>query len=1176
MKKLVLLTFAWCALNTSFGQEKKVNFQNKEYAYETNMHNLKNWSNQHLGIPFWLHLKQIPTEIENNELKELGIIFHGYIDGSTYLVSLSKPILQQVNIIDGYTELNAERRTEKRLYMDDINPESFVQKKVRLEVYGVSTNNHSDLFAFCEKNQIRPIQVNPENPHFFELDIQPDLVASLAEVPSLIWIEAWNGPGIKDDTEGRSLHRASALDTRMPNGRNYTGEGIGVLVRDDGIVGPHIDFQGRIDNSLATTVGQTHGDGVAGIMAGAGNLDPQKRGMAPGADVHVVNYVSSHQDAPTTSLISTGTVLITNSSYSDGCNGGYTGTTVNVDQQMVTYPNLLHVFSAGNSNGSNCNYGAGNQWGNITGGHKQGKNVIATANVFYDGSLVSSSSRGPAYDGRIKPDIAANGQNQLSTAENNTYQSFGGTSGAAPGIAGISAQLYQAYKEHNNGQLPENALIKATLLNTANEAGNVGPDFRFGWGIVNALRAARLIEDGRYQSGTITNGGVNNVTLNVPAGTKEVRFMLYWNDVPATAGATTALINDLDLVVTDPSSQAHLPWVLDPTPNATNLNTPATNGADHLNNMEQVLLTNPASGAYTLQISGFNVPMGPQKYYIVYEYIMDEVEVIYPNLGEPIVAGSTSTIHWDQNITGSALIEFSTNNGASWSTITNVTNGSTNYDWSVPSTTTGMAKVRVTVNGVSDFSDSTFSIAPLVSNLQLVQVCPDSIRFSWNALSGAENYDIYLLGNKYMEVEGTSQNTTLSLPVSNFNDPMYFAIRARNATMNWTTERTIAQYYGGGLLNCTLNNDLAVLQINSNESNFSTLCGTGDGIVSVKIGNQGLSNQSNIQVSYKIDAQAPVVVTYPNSLNAGQIVDYNFTQAIAGLASGPHTLICKIIPSSPDDNPLNDSLVFNFSIQTAGISSPNVDNFETNALDRWTIINPDGDITWEIKTATGPNGSASNKAFFVDHFSYSASGEDDELISQIYTLSSANPQLRFDLAKAQYNGTYTDELKVFISTDCGSTWTEIYYKFGPSLATVADQTGNWTPNNASNWRQEIINLNGYEGMNVQFRVVAYNGYGNGTYIDNFNVQESGVGLNELSEGSFSIYPNPANEHVQIVNHTQTDATISLFDVQGKEMKQLFLKANQSSLVSLTDFASGMYIFQIATTNGSKSYKIQKN
>ena len=92
----------------------------------------------------------------------------------------------------------------------------------------------------------------------------------------------------------------------------------------------------------------------------------------------------------------------------------------------------------------------GSGWGNVTGGHKQGKNVIATANLTETGGLASSSSRGPAEDGRIKPDIGAKGTDVYSPVSPYTYDSYTGTSMACPGISGVMAQLYHAFKDLNN------------------------------------------------------------------------------------------------------------------------------------------------------------------------------------------------------------------------------------------------------------------------------------------------------------------------------------------------------------------------------------------------------------------------------------------------------------------------------------------------------------------------------------------------------------------------------------------------------------------------------------------------------------------------------------------------------------------------------------------------------
>lgn len=643
------------------------------------------------------------------------------------------------------------------------------------------------------------------NNHLIDLAIHPDYLEMLSNRPYVKWLELVPAPATPDDDRGRGLHRANGLDSGVGSTpRNYTGEGIGVMVRDDGRVGPHIDFQGRLTN-YTQIPNQSHGDGVAGIMSGAGNLAPHNKGMAIGSHVYVVNYVSNFLDYATTSLIDNGSVQITNSSYSDGCNLGYTNITRTVDEQTLTHPSLLHVFSAGNSNNQNCGYGAGSQWGNITGGHKQGKNVIATANVFWDGSLVSSSSRGPAHDGRIKPDITAHGQNQVSTNENHTYQTFGGTSAAAPGIAGVSAQLYQAYADLNDGDLPNSALIKAALLNTANEAGNIGPDYKFGWGIVNGVRAAKLLEDERYLSDEVAQGATKTHNITIPAGTEQVRFMIYWHDAVATPGANPALVNDLDLTVKDPSNATHLPWILDPTPNPTTLDLPATRGIDRLNNVEQVLINNPAAGNYEIKVTGFNVPVGPQSYYLVYEIIDQKLTLTYPNGGEKFDVYSKEVIQWDaMNTTENYVLDYSLDDGATWTNIATVNVNTTLYEWSVPNVATGKALIRIKSGSAESISEENFHIARSPNIVNVNMVCPEFITFDWPATSGADSYDLYILGEKYMEVAGSSTTTSVTIPITDPNAEVWYALVAKNSVDGWESKRSSAKRYTGGLKDCTV------------------------------------------------------------------------------------------------------------------------------------------------------------------------------------------------------------------------------------------------------------------------------------------------------------------------------------------------------------------------------------
>ena len=1050
----------------------------------------------------------------------------------------------------------------------------------------VTLQHHKNVNTEYVINDLATQQITVKNQYKgsnnIDLSIPNNCLEALSSLPYVKWVELIVAPSIPDDTRGRSLHRANGLDTQTGAGRNFTGAGIGVMCRDDGPVGDHIDFQGRITGLVGPNSG-THGDGVSGIMAGAGNLNPSNRGMAAGASLHVVQYVSNFLDSATTTNITDGTTQITNSSYSNGCNAGYTTITQTVDQQTRDNPTVLHVFSAGNSNNNNCGYGAGNQWGNITGGHKQGKNVIATANTFFDGSLANSSSRGPAHDGRIKPDIAANGANQISTSTNNTYQSFGGTSGAAPGIAGISAQLYELYGGLNGGALPQSALIKATLLNTANEAGNIGPDYKFGWGIINGLRAGMLIEDGRYLSDNISQGDSNTHTINVPAGTEQVRFMVYWSDPQASPGASPALVNDLDLVVSDPSSGSHLPWILDETPDPTTLDLPATNGADHLNNLEQVLLNSPAAGDYDIVISGFNVPVGPQEYFVVYEIISEEVTVTYPNSEEPFVLGETEQLHWDAIDNGAGFdLDYSLDNGATWNTITTVASNITNYAWSVPNTVTGEALIRVTRGGFSDTSDNTFSISEQADSVEITQVCPDNASLAWSAVAGAESYDVYMLGTTSMEVVGNSTTASINVPITDPTEPIWAAVVAKNDTEGWASRRTIAVNHPGGLLNCSLTNDMGTVSIENDPADFNLVCsGSSDIFISAIFRNSGIDPQSNFTVSYQLDSDPVVEETYTGTLGSGEQDTYTFTTPLTIVTSGNYTLtVSTALPG--DQNTSNDDVVMNIFVTTEATQLDFVETFETNGFPpaSWAIENPDSDITWTERTGVpGSDGNATVTSF-IDNYTYNAPDELDMFVTEIFDLTSASSAfLSFDLAKAQYSTTLFDSMRVEVSIDCGATYDVVYDKTDLDLSTVPGYvTTNWTPAAANDWRNESIDLASYLGENVIVQFVNVNGYGNSTYVDNINVTGVlGVEENILSE-AISLYPNPATNQVTVATNNLVFDTleVTLVNSLGQRIQSLDgSNAQTENTISfdVSNLASGLYFVTIKADDTSVTKKL---
>jgi hypothetical protein len=657
------------------------------------------------------------------------------------------------------------------------------------------------------------IEVN-EVFNFITLKVPGESLHLVAESPSVFTME-WIYPyGEPENYTSRSLMRTNVLDGNNANGLSFDGSGVSVAIQDDGIVGPHIDFHGRIAAIFATDDEGDHGDHVSGTVGGAGNLNPYHRGQASGADLYI--YKAYPEYSAIDSLNShyyDYNLFITSTSYSDGCNAGYTARSQTVDEQSADMSSLVHVYSAGNAGTSNCGYGAGTGWGNITGGHKMGKNTIAVGNLNQVDQLANSSSRGPAYDGRIKPDICAKGTAVTSTIANNLYDTYSGTSMACPNVAGSLALLYEAF-ENLNGGAPDAGLVKAVVLNTADDLGNEGPDFKHGWGRLNARKAYQLISEGAYVIDSVASGGgVNAHAISVPANASELRVMLYWTDPAANVNAATALVNDLDLKAYTPSFDSLKPYVLNSLPIGDSLDLPATTGVDHLNNVEQIRIQNPAPGTFICSVSPYNVPFGPQTYYLVYWVEQDPLVLTYPVGGEEFAPYDTELIRWDAALSGTVDVEYSVDGGNSWNTISSGVPVEMSYvSWVVPNTAEGDVRVRLVHDSISVLSQD-FSIMTSPSNLSIAWACPDSIGVQWEAVNDALGYDVYKLGQKYMDSIGSSSTTLFVDYTSNpYSNNLWYSASSIGAE-NARSKRTIAIKKQPGLQNCFLANDLSVIHM---------------------------------------------------------------------------------------------------------------------------------------------------------------------------------------------------------------------------------------------------------------------------------------------------------------------------------------------------------------------------
>ena len=390
------------------------------------------------------------------------------------------------------------------------------------------------------------------------------------------------------------------------------------------------------------------------------------------------------------------------------------------------------------------------------------KNILTVGHTDSFGIVLSPSSHGPAYDGRVKPELVAFGED--------------GSSGAAAIVSGIALTLQDRYKQQN-GVLPSSALVKAVLLNSADDVSRKGIDFVSGYGAANAYKAMQSISHPLNVQSTVAHGAQQQFDFNLPANIRLLKVTLAWIDPPATANASKALRNDLDLELTLPATnESWLPWVLSHFPQRDSLEKLPVRKRDSLNNVEQITIENPAAGNYRLLVRGFNVPVSsPQSFAIA--IMMDTMDLFkwqYPTHTDNIFNNRYNTLRWASTFSASTGdLEYSLDQGVNWRMIQPAANLASNFiKWMPPDTfATALLRMRV---GAQSFVSDTFTI----SNRLDVNVgfnCPDSFLLFWNSVPGVSSYSLYGLGSKYMDPVRTINDTAVILSKQS-NPSLHYAI----------------------------------------------------------------------------------------------------------------------------------------------------------------------------------------------------------------------------------------------------------------------------------------------------------------------------------------------------------------------------------------------------------------
>lgn len=448
-------------------------------------------------------------------------------------------------------------------------------------------------------------------------------------------------------------------------GIDVEGEGIQIAIWDGGKVrNDHVELVGRVAQKDGATTLDAHATHVLGTMIAAG-VNASAKGMAPKATAIAFDFdgdvsemsaqakpdqtsiiLSNHSygtvsgwDASTGSWVWHGDASISNTidwkfGFYDSKSNFYDGIAYNA-------PYYLIVKSAGNDNndvGDGSRPKDCNPFDCIpTNG--VAKNILTVGAVKkltgpYTGpsdvQITTFSSFGPTDDGRIKPDIVTPGQDVFSLCSGGTtcYTTFSGTSMSSPAATGTLALLQDLYKSLNGGNLMKAATLKALALHSAREAGdNPGPDYKFGWGMMDAEAAAKIIINRDNQNifieeQTLSNTGVFELNLSPKQNTK-IKATLVWTDpagtpqTPSLNPTTKMLVNDLDLRLVDDGGTTQFPWVLNPT----NPSAAATKADNSRDNVEQLVFDTPEPRNYKLKVSHKGALVnGSQNFSLIVEY----------------------------------------------------------------------------------------------------------------------------------------------------------------------------------------------------------------------------------------------------------------------------------------------------------------------------------------------------------------------------------------------------------------------------------------------------------------------------------------------------------------------------------------------------------------------------
>ena len=618
----------------------------------------------------------------------------------------------------------------------------FFQEKTgkdgKVEEYIISATRLDELLEALKRFQeVTIVQINRPSASLVITCNPRQFTEEILGLPQIIFADIRVAARVEIGIIGynRSLHGLSALDYTLP-GAN--GKQIVVGVKEQRMEVTDLDLHKRVlSSTLAAGDVTNHATVVATIIGGAGNSFYDGRGVAWACRFFSSSFNQLFADD--SAVLSANRVSVQNHSYGTVIQSFYGAEALSYDAQTWTDKSRLHIFSAGNQGEGAAGSGAYNGlsgFANITGNFKAAKNVVTVGAIDNKNNLPAASSSGPLYDGRLAPQLVALGP--------------GGTSDAAAVVSGTAAVIQQVYADSNLQQIPPASLVKAVLFNTADDIFRKGIDYKTGFGLLNSLEAVKAVQQKKTDGGVLLQGQEWTRNFNVPAGAATFKVTLCWTDTAAAVNNNRAIVNDLDLLITETATgTVYRPWVLNSAAHADSLAKPAIRGRDSLNTAEQVSISLPVGGHYECKVKGNLVQQAGITFHIAYAIdTLNTFQFISPQHSADLNREENPVldIRWrafvaDTNQTGNLYITY--DNGSNWQLIRAGTKIHTGYyPWLIKDTSS-IARIRMETP-FGNFSTTSFVISKQTRSV-VDFICADSLRLSWNRHVYASGYKIYAL-----------------------------------------------------------------------------------------------------------------------------------------------------------------------------------------------------------------------------------------------------------------------------------------------------------------------------------------------------------------------------------------------------------------------------------------------